>query len=124
MFVVCKDCEGRGFFKSDKRAVLCRNCGGAGRLYVPKPHVFRTRRKAVVQSLRLRRVPGMGDGYRVVVREARLGCERARAYLKKRVRVQNGIKLGRWSWSRGPRAAKTWKINPWAVLLRGLAECL
>jgi hypothetical protein len=124
MFIVCQVCEGSGFFKSGKHAVLCRNCGGAGKLYVPGPAVFRTHRKAVWQAAHKRAMLNVNGRVSFVVPSAQLGCELARARLKKRVRVQNGIKLGRWSRSREPRAVQTWKTNPWSVLLHGVVECL
>jgi hypothetical protein len=77
----------------------CQNLDFAERV----ADVYRPHRRAVVQSMKLRRVPGMGDGYRVVAREARLGCPDARAWVRRRRRVANGTRMGRWSWSWSPR---------------------
>lgn len=77
---------------------MCINLSGERVADVYRPH-----RRAVVESMKLRRVPGMGDGYRVVAREARLGCPDARAWVRRRKRLANGTLLGRWSWSWLPR---------------------
>jgi len=80
----------------------CPDCPSCDEWYAA-PAVYRPHRKAVVQACGVKRIPGLGQGYHVIDREARLGCEEARARVKRRRRIANGVRLGRWSWAWGPR---------------------
>jgi glycine cleavage system aminomethyltransferase T len=102
----------------------CQHCDNLFSFSDNNTRVFRTHRKAVWQAAYKRALLNEHGRVSTVVPSAHLGCKLARARLKRHVQIGNGVRVGVREWSRKPRAVQTWKTNPWAVLLRGVAGCL